>query len=203
MTPATQEGRPALATDDEIAELKAGLDGVTPGPWEFPGTRIGGDASVISGERLIASVHPRRFRAPFAEDNAERDANAAHIARCSPLRIRALLACLEAAERQVKELRTSINGCQWYWPEDDTSSDACAGHPFEVLENCDTLPGEVVAVSCGGVVETRFYARLPPADDATSDDDFEVDEATCAAAELKIAAEQTRRAALEAKSHDD
>lgn len=56
------------------------FEGHTPGPWGFHGTRIGGDASVTAADRIIASVHPRRLRAPFQEDNAERDANACLIA---------------------------------------------------------------------------------------------------------------------------
>jgi len=76
---------------DKLAELRALAEKATGGEWRFPGTRIGGDASIIVGERLLASVHPRRFRAPFTEDNAERDANAAFIAAANPQTILALL----------------------------------------------------------------------------------------------------------------
>jgi hypothetical protein len=74
-----------------LRAILEGCAGVTAGPWRFPGTRMGGDASVVAEERLIASVHPRRFRAPFEEDNQERDANAAHIARLYPERVAAII----------------------------------------------------------------------------------------------------------------
>jgi hypothetical protein len=105
----------------------------------------------------------------------------------------ARIATLERAETAVAAAEARLANCNWYWPEDDTSSETCAGNPFEVLQNMDAPAGEVVAVSRGGVVETRYYAWLPPADDATTDAEFEVDEATEESAAAKIAAERRRR----------
>jgi len=71
-------------TDARIAEIRAGLDGVTPGPW-------------------IVSRNPKKWvdtigpAAPNCwADN--RDADAAHIARLDPDTVRAILDRLEAAE---------------------------------------------------------------------------------------------------------
>ena len=52
----------------------------TPGPWNGLSVRIGGDASIVGNERLIASVHPKSMRASDPEGDAERDANARLIA---------------------------------------------------------------------------------------------------------------------------
>ncbi|MBD8665264.1 hypothetical protein IFT59_18650 [Rhizobium sp. CFBP 8752] len=93
-------------------------------------------------------------------------------------------------------LRKMLAGCDWYWPEDDTSSEACADGPWQIAENCDVKPGDVFGYSRGGIVETRYYGFLDPAEDADSDDEFEADEPTREAAEAKIAAELQRRAAL-------
>lgn len=100
----------------------------------------------------------------------------------------------EALQRENAELRKKLDACDCYWPEDDTSSDACADGPWQIAENFDLPPGEVLAYSRGGVVETRYYAYLPPADDADSDDQFEVDAETELAVKQAIEAETARRA---------
>lgn len=94
------------------------------------------------------------------------------------------------------KLKKIIASCQWHWPADDTSSEMCSDGPWEIAENCDVRPGEVFAYSRGGVVETRWYGFLPAADDADSDDEFTVDEATEDTAAAKMNAEIARRAAL-------
>ncbi len=103
---------------------------------------------------------------------------------------------LESLQRENEELRKKLAGCDWYWPEDDTSSDACADSPWEIAEIYDLKPADILAYSRGGVVETRYFAFLPPADDADSDDNFEVDETTEEAVSVKITAEIERRTAL-------
>jgi hypothetical protein len=97
-----------------------------------------------------------------------------------------------SAEAESARLQKIIDGCDWYWLADD--SELGANEPFEILSESETEPGTVVAISRGGRVETRYYATLPPAEDAESDDDFEVDEATEEAAERKVADELARRA---------
>lgn len=106
----------------------------------------------------------------------------------------ALRAEITSQTAEIDRLNKKISSaCRWYWPEDDTSSEACAENPREALEQLP--PGKVAAYSCGGVIYINYYGWLPPADDADSDDDFEVDEPTLAAAEAKIQAELDRRAA--------
>lgn len=114
---------------------------------------------------------------------------------------------IEALTTERDNLRKVIAGCDWYWPADDTSSDACADSPYMIAENCSLKEGEVIAYSRGGVVETRYYAFLTPADDSDTDDDFEADATTEAEVQAAIAEELERRrarAALnqEAPSHD-
>ena len=102
---------------------------------------------------------------------------------------------IETLERRNAELEKQLRAAQqWFWPEDDTSSDACRQSEHEIYPEAD--PGEVIGISCGGVVWTRYYAWLPPADDADSDDEFVVDAPTREEAEERVRAEQQRRADL-------
>ncbi|THV13758.1 hypothetical protein [Rhizobium rhizophilum] len=103
---------------------------------------------------------------------------------------------IDGLKAENDRLRKMLAGCDWYWPEDDTSSNACADGPWQIAENHDVKPGEVFGYSRGGVVETRYYGFLEAAEDSDSDDQFEADEPTREAAEAKIAAEVERRAAL-------
>lgn len=85
-------------TDAELEDLKAGLGGVTPGPW------------AIHDDGCALAVTPFNRNAPLIAEMIEQgDAtdrgmwgseyqNAAHLARCSPDKIAALLARLDAAE---------------------------------------------------------------------------------------------------------
>lgn len=100
------------------------------------------------------------------------------------------------AERMAR-LERQLRACQWYWPEDDTSSETCADSAQEVVQNAydyETPEGGIVAIARGGVVEVTYCAYLPPADDSDSDDDFWVEEETREAAKAKIDAELARRA---------
>lgn len=110
--------------------------------------------------------------------------------------IRKQRATIAALKAENEGMRKILAGCDWYWPEDDTSSAACADGPWQIAENHDVKTGEVFGYSRGGVVETRYYGFLEAAEDADSDDQFEADEPTREAAEAKIAAELQRRAAL-------
>ena len=191
-----------------IEAIEKAMEGVTPGQW-YPG-HLGTDSTCqcrsIVDEGIymgaIATVHVDNGLpiveggndAPPAEEAA---ANMRYIAACNPVAISELLALArqaEALQRENAELRKKLEACDWYWPEDDTSSDACADSPWQIAENYDLPPGEVLAYSRGGVVETRYYAYLPPADDADSDDQFEVDAETELAVKQAIEAETARRA---------
>ncbi len=112
--------------------------------------------------------------------------------------IETLRASLEALEAENASLRKKLSGCQWYWPEDDTSSEACADSAQEVVQNIydwnhPEIPS-VVAVARGGIVEVTYCAALPPADDADSDDDFWIEAETEEAAQAMLDAEIARRA---------
>jgi len=106
----------------------------------------------------------------------------------------ALRVRLETVEAR---LERKLRACQWYWPEDDTSSEACADSAQEVVQSAyeyDIPTGDIIAVARGGVVDVAYCAYLPPADDSDSDDDFWVEEETREAAKKKIDAELARRA---------
>lgn len=116
--------------------------------------------------------------------------------RASATDFAALEARAVAAEERVKQLEKIIRSCEWYWPEDDTSSEACADSVYELASGCDLPEGEIMTYSRGGVVETRYYAFLSPAEDSQSDDEFEIDEPTREQAMMKLGTELARRAAL-------
>jgi len=103
-----------------------------------------------------------------------------------------------AAENEA--MSKTLAACYWYWPAGDTSSECCRDCEQEVV--ADAGHGVVVEIARGGVVEVTHCASLPPAEDADDDDDFWVQETTAEAAEAKLRAEITRRAALEPKGGD-
>lgn len=84
-------------------ELRDGLNGVTPGSWSTRPTAEGMADTFITapaenklGYRVIAIVSPQK-----------KDADAAHIARCSPENIRALLDELFRLREAIEEFGTS------------------------------------------------------------------------------------------------
>lgn len=123
----------ARAVDVLAEEMRAGLEGVTPGPWYQTGApwfRSGDGVLAGSPDGNIAYIiadcdnfaAPRdEYDGPFPLGDQERDA--AHIARCSPENIRALLddratltqenaelrAELSALKKQVEELTKALN----------------------------------------------------------------------------------------------
>jgi hypothetical protein len=102
----TQEGLPALATDAELAELRAGLEGVTPGPWYI--------STDDDGEQFVEAKYQTSPLSTYVVSIAYemRDAELRYLPLVSPDRIRALLDRLEAAERQVKELTEALDTFQ-------------------------------------------------------------------------------------------
>ncbi|RJG46549.1 hypothetical protein [Mesorhizobium sp. DCY119] len=166
ITAETHKSLSALPTPDAgevgelLAEMRAGLEGVTPGPWmSEPGAARGAWIGNASNQWVALAC---------GEDDAQAVINGSHLVRCSPDNIAKLLDHVSAQASRIKELegerdalRAKLNACDWYWPEDDTSSDACSDDPYEIVEN-QGRSGEVIAISRGGVVETRYYASLPP-----------------------------------------
>jgi hypothetical protein len=106
---------------------------------------------------------------------------------------------LATTQSELDEAREALRRCNWYWPEEDTSSETCAESAQEIVQNAyewsSKAAGEVIPVARGGIVEVTYCASLPPADDADSDDDFWVQESSEAVAVAKIEAELARRAA--------
>lgn len=97
---------PESASDEFIAELQAGLEGVTEGPWDyFAGNANGRGLLRLETSHLapVAGVH-----LASSARGKQNEINFAHIARLSPDRIRAVLSRLANAERQVKELREAL-----------------------------------------------------------------------------------------------
>lgn len=86
------------------AEWRAGLDGVTPGPWAYvPHFFSNGDIR----RRSICIERSKYDWIDFISE-VEGEADAAHIARCSPENIRALLDALDTAERELDVARGII-----------------------------------------------------------------------------------------------
>ncbi len=96
-------------TDKLAAEMLAGLEGVTPGPWTW------GSKYVC---RLDGTRYERLFQTSTGENeggDSQWELNAAHIARCSPDNIRTLLeersareATISALEAENKRLREAL-----------------------------------------------------------------------------------------------
>lgn len=111
-----------MTTDELIERLRAGLDGVTPGPWEIDDLAERRVASfpVRAHGKSIAAVWARaRGGAVTAATIFEGKRNAAHIALCSPDNICALLdriASLEAERDDARRQRDEIGRA---WDEAD------------------------------------------------------------------------------------
>lgn len=88
--------REDVLSDNELAALEAGLEGVTPGPWHLAGPALRDDLS-----SWLLHGTPEGMLAIIREENQGRHygkANAAHISRCDPDTIRRLILRLRAAE---------------------------------------------------------------------------------------------------------
>jgi len=76
-------------SDEQLAKMLAGLDGVTPGPWTFDGSiynDMGAGIRAIPSDRDIAQLWKSGTVA----------IDAAHIARCDPDTLRSLIVELQA-----------------------------------------------------------------------------------------------------------
>lgn len=88
-------------SDERLAEIRAGLDGVTPGPWRVCETHEG---EIIGRPSWPCRRHgvDGEWRVAIADEldgaTFEQDANAAHIARLDPQTVAAILSRLDKAE---------------------------------------------------------------------------------------------------------
>lgn len=97
-------------SDERLAEIRAGLEGVTPGPWRAVPTAEGMcDMRVTapnplsrSGRRTVALIAPTKH-----------DEVAHHIARLDPQTVAALLSRLDKAEESV-EIMTALTRTPLY-----------------------------------------------------------------------------------------
>lgn len=96
---------------------------------------------------------------------------------------------LDEIER-LRSLKEPKATCFW----DANDNEYGFGDPGEILENYDA--GSVAKIEHVAVVRTSFEARLPPADDADSDDDWNVVADTMEEAKAAVEAERERRKAL-------
>jgi hypothetical protein len=76
-------------TDEKLAEMLAGLEGVTPGTWVASKDKRRWNPNYVeSAKAHIADIIPCGVN---KKDDSEAEANAAHIARCDPDTIRTLI----------------------------------------------------------------------------------------------------------------
>ena len=85
-----------------LTELLAGLDGVTRGEWAVDGFNLGGVIRRAPGKTHVSDW---RHLAVCQSENVNWRKDAAHIARCSPDRIRAIGEYVEQIERERDEAR--------------------------------------------------------------------------------------------------
>lgn len=95
-----------LISDVRLAEIKAGLEGVTPGPWTVdPDEReYHGEASIVGYD--IQGAGQSVVGCEGIDGSGEKVA--AHIARLDPQTVSIFIARLEAAENLVRDLRASL-----------------------------------------------------------------------------------------------
>ena len=99
-------------------------------------------------------------------------------------------ALLEAQE-EIARLRKALKP-DLFW--DDNYPETGYSDPWEVVERHPR--GEVVPVRLGATLGVRYFANLPAADDADSDDDWEAESDDAEVVEALVKAERARRAAL-------
>lgn len=92
---------------------------------------------------------------------------------------------------EIERLRAQ-HTVQCFWNGNDR--EIGYGDPSEILQG--HIDGAVIEIEHVAVVDTTYEARLPAADDAEYDDDFEVCEQTREAAEAAVSAEIARRDSL-------
>lgn len=176
--------------DTLIAEMRVGLEGVTPGPWHyFPHehsnyTGPGTDA-FMSNEEDVQVIDCN-----WASATEEGDRTYKHIARCSPDNIAALLGEIERLRALVK----TLSDPDMYWSE--LNNDYPDHGSFD---DASENPGIVVEYACARHLPPVYVVTLE--EDQENDpplwgDWFHVAE-TSEAALTALAAERVRRTMLQ------
>lgn len=98
---------------------------------------------------------------------------------------------LREAGAEIARLRGALRPTL-FW--DDNDPETGYSNPWEVVEQSPM--GEIVAVRLGTTLGVRYFASLPAADDAESDDDWEAESDDAEVVESLVKAELARRAAL-------
>jgi len=132
-------------SDERLTEMLAGLEGVTPGPWYTTGSPwFSGNDGVLAGSPdgniayLIAdcddSMNPRteyvEGHGPFPL--GDKDADAAHIARCDPDTIRSIITELQSLRRSSGR---AVKGLEWRQSNvaDRWAAETCWGEEYEII----------------------------------------------------------------------
>jgi hypothetical protein len=97
-------------SDERLNEMLAGLEGVTPGPWEFDGNSI-----TDWGREWEASMSMEWVANGTGEEgmNERRDFDGAHIASCDPDTIRAIVTELQSFRAAAKVANSEGDGEAW------------------------------------------------------------------------------------------
>jgi hypothetical protein len=122
-----------------IAEMRAGMQGVTPGPWAYEPHGDTGqygvgvivppdiDAAQLSGYQ----DDPENIVSESVAVDVDGPLNAAHIARCSPCNISALLDEIERLRADNTRLQTAVNSIASQKKYAEHGEDELRGASFE------------------------------------------------------------------------
>lgn len=86
--------------DEKIAAIRAGLEGVTPGPWD---AMASGLVRALDGDLAMPLFEPRppfRPRARMSKVMRQEHANSHHVSRLDPDTVRAILDALDEARKE-------------------------------------------------------------------------------------------------------
>ena len=106
-------------TDEQVAAIRNGCEGVTPGPWVFAEENAGlmsdhgyvllhGKPGAGGWEQNLFISVGCSYNAAKALGSGAPEANAAHIARCDPDTIRAITSELLEARAEIERMREAL-----------------------------------------------------------------------------------------------
>jgi hypothetical protein len=104
-----QNAQPVTDIDRLIAEMRAGLEGVTPGEWEYYPHKEGDWRKPESPAAMVNETGDKVIDCTWASATEEGQRTYKHIARCSPANIAALLDEIERLRADNARLQTAVN----------------------------------------------------------------------------------------------